>query len=146
MRRIIEAVEEAGDEDQRASALFHALNHHKLGNYVGTICRTFRTETVPVGLQAVTGMEELVRMLTQERDRGGRSKQCNFMLQMIVICLVKGVDENENVLHWSIFFTVFQPLGRWATQRLMINAGKKRKRMTDQNWREFRAVDNDAKR
>ena len=74
VRRIVKAVEEAGDEDQRASALFHALNHYKLRNYVGRICRTFHTEAVQVGLQAITGMEELVRMLTQGRDSGGRSK------------------------------------------------------------------------
>ena len=68
------------------------------------------------------------------------------MLQIIAMCLVKHVDDNENVLHRSIFCTVFKSLGRWVTQRLMTNAGKKRKRMEDEDLRECRAVDADTKR
>ena len=68
------------------------------------------------------------------------------MLQIIAMCLVKHVDDNENVLHRSIFCTVFKSLGRWVTQRLMTKAGKKRKRMEDEDLREFRVVDANAKR
>ena len=85
-------------------------------------------------------------MITQGMDRGGHSKQCLSMLQMIAMCLVKRVDDNENVLHRSIFRTVFKSLGRWVTQRLMTKAGKKRKRMEDEDLREFRVVDANAKR
>ena len=56
VRRIVQAVEDARDNNQQALALFHALNHHKLRNYVGRIYREFHTETVQVGVHAVTGM------------------------------------------------------------------------------------------
>ena len=101
--RIVRVVQAAGDHDQRATALYHALNHNKLRGYVGSIYRTFLSESVQVGLHTVNSLQELVRMIAEGADKGGRSKQCRVFLQMIVMSLVKGIDENDNVSHRSIF-------------------------------------------
>ena len=44
--RIVDAVYAAGDDDQRATALYHALNHHKLRDYAGQIYKMFISESV----------------------------------------------------------------------------------------------------
>ena len=58
--KIVDAAHAAGDKNQRALALYYALNHHKLRGYVGRIYRLFISESVQVGLHALNGMQELV--------------------------------------------------------------------------------------
>ena len=71
---LVDALHAAGDEDQRALALYHFLNHHKIRDYVGRIYRSFVSESVQAGLHALNGMQELVRLVTEGAKARGRSR------------------------------------------------------------------------
>ena len=144
--RIVDAAHAAGGEDQRALALYHALNHHKLRDYVGRIYRSFISESVQVGLHALNGMQELVRVITEGASGQGRSQNFRAFLQTIAMCLTKGAGEHGSVSHRPIFRNVFGSLGRWSTRRLIEKGGKKRKRMEEESLQDFKLVEEEAER
>ena len=76
----------------------------------------------------------------------GRSRQCHAVLQMIVMCLTKGVDKNDSISHRSIFRNVFESPGRQVTQDLMEKADEKQKRMEEESLSDFKVVKNKAKK
>ena len=146
VRRIVDDVHAAVDDDQHATALFRALNHHKLRDYAGRIYQTFLSESVQIGLHALNGMQELVRLITEGANPRDCSRDCLAFLQMIALCLTKGIDKNKSITQRSVFRNVFHSLGRQVTRRLMAKAENKQKRMEEESLRDFKVIESDAKR
>ena len=40
-------------------------------------------------------MEEMVRMVSEGKENGGRSKECRAMISIIGMCLADGLDDDN---------------------------------------------------
>ena len=144
MRGIVDAVQSVGDEDQIALALMGALEHPEIRPYMGRIVGSFNTEAAKVGLRAVDGMKSLVDLLAGKRATGGRSKQCRALLIAIAMCVTHELD--DKVSKEAVIRQIFPAISRAAAQRLLKTAGKKRKRLEEEELYDFRMVDEERKR
>lgn len=144
VRGIVDAVQSVGDEDQIALALMGALEHPEIRPYMGRIVGSFNTEAAKVGLRAVDGMKSLVDLVAGKRATGGRSKQCRALLIAIAMCVTHELD--DKVSKEAVIRQIFPAISRAAAQRLLKTAGKKRKRLEEEELYDFRMVDEERKR
>ena len=144
---VVKSLLENKDEDQVSLTLFYFLNHPIIRPHLGRILTTYNSEAVQVELHATKGMEQIVRMVAEGREKGGRSKECRALLSIIGMCLADGLDDNTcSVSRETIYRTVFKSLPRSCAQRLLIKSGKKRKRFQQKEMREFRCVEEEKRR
>ena len=147
VRGVVKALLENKDEDQVGLTLLYFLDHPIIRPYLGQILTTYNSGAVQVGLHATKGMEQIVRMVAEGREKGGRSKECRALLSIIGMCLADGLDDNTcSVSRETIYRTVFKSLPRSCAQRLLIKSGKKRKRFQQKEMREFRCVEEEKRR
>ena len=88
-----------------------------------------------------------MRMVHDGRTTGGRGRECRSLLSIIGMIVADGFDDvNCNIVKASLYRTVFASLSRQAAQRLVTRSGKQRKRLEREELKEFRCVEEDAKR
>ena len=147
VREIVMALLKSKDEDQVALSLLHFLHHPQVKPFLGRIWSTYHSEAVQVGLHALQGMESIVRMVVEGRTNGGRTRQCRSLLSIIGMCLANRLgDDDCDISKEALYRTVFKSVSRVSARRLMKKAGQKRKRFEEEELREFRCVDEEAKR
>ena len=122
------------------------IDHKLIKPYLDRIVSSYYSEEVTVGLHAIRGIESLVRVVTEGRDTGGRSKTCRALLRIVSMCLSKGLDDDSCVSRGAIYRHAFPSMTTTSARRLLTEGEKKRKKFEEGCLRDFRAVDKDAKR
>ena len=91
---MVSKILEIGNENQIFLTLMYALNRELVKPHLNRIVSSYYSEEVTVGLHATRNMESIVRLITEGKTSGGRSKDCRSLLVMIGMCLAKGLGEN----------------------------------------------------
>ena len=147
VREIVNALFKSKDEDQVALSLLYFMNHPRVKPFLGRIWNTYHSEAVQVGLHAFKGMESIVRIISDGRINGGRTRQCRSLLKIIGMCLAEGLGNDDcKISKNALYRTVFKSISIMAARRLMVTAGKKMELLGAEELQEFRCVEVEAKR
>ena len=147
-RRAIEtnrnAILSAGDVDQITLALKGVLDDPKIRPYYNRIVGEKNTEAARLGLEAIEGIRKIVDICVENRESGGRSKECRSLLKNIIMAMLK--KNPGHGIKSAIRRQVLTSLSNDAAWRLLQSSGEKRKRFEEMNMQDFRAVEEEADR
>ena len=139
-----DAILSAGDSDQITLALKKVLDDPIIRPYYTRIVGEKNTEAARVGMEAVEGIKTLVDIIEENKEEGGRNKQCKSLLKNIIMAMLK--KDPSHGMKAAIRRQVLSRLSNGASWRLIKTAGMKRKRFEEEDIRKYRAVEEEEDR
>ena len=139
-----DAILSAGDSDQITLALKKVLDDPIIRPYYTRIVGEKNTEAARVGMEAVEGIKTLVDIIEENKEEGGRNKQCKSLLKNIIMAMLK--KDPSHGMKTAIRRQVLSRLSEGASWRLIKTAGVKRKRFEEEDIRKYRAVEEEEDR
>ena len=146
VKKNVDAILSAGDDDQITLALRDTLDHDKIQPYAARLWGTVFSEEASVGRLAVEGMREIAnKTIATTKNKGMLSKSCRTLLSVLGMCVMKG-DESDKGNIQSIYRQILPNFSHGAAHRILHKAGKKRKRFDFEDLSEFDIIEKELLR
>ena len=139
----VNAILEAGDDDQVVLALRETLDHTKIRPFAQRIWGSVFSDQSSLGRRALDGMRGMADRIAGTKNKGMLSKKCRALLNVICMCLVRG-DESDKGNARAIRRHVLTGYSHGAANRILNKAGKKRKRFDDEDLSNFDIYEREA--
>ena len=94
-----------------------------------------------VGIEAVTGMQKLVDIVTSNKDNGRRNSHCCLLLQTSIMTTMNNDANEVKGICTAIMRQIVGSLSHGSTFRLTRKAGKKRKSFEEEDIRNYKDIE-----
>ena len=147
VKKIVDQIKEAGDDDQITLALRDTLRHSEIKPYADRIWGSVFSEVSVIGRRAIVGMRDIANIIATTKNKGMLSQECRAILSTLGMSVMKGDEsDKKNRLQGAIIRQFLPSYSDGAARRILIKSCKKRKRLDTEELSKFCIIEKELLR